>query len=501
MSEHLYACVHADEFPAQALLRLRADLQPQAVVVLDGQPPVLTVCSMNRHARLKGAAIGMTRLEAESIDGLHLLTRSPETETAASAVMMECAARFSPRLECVRAGISCACVLDITGTERLFGPSLTLAERIRAALAAAGLRTSIAVSRNFDTARLKAAAVHGVTVIPDGSEAVALSKLPLSALELEADYVQTFATWGVRTMAELAALPESELIARLGLRARAWRNMARGRAAHTFQPVEEAFLLEEFCAFETAVEQVDSLLFVGARMVDCLVARAAARALSLTSLTVAMKLDGSQAYERIVRPALATVDRKFLLKLLQLELAAHPPQAAVQSLTLSAQAGQSSKVQLGLFSPQTPEPSRLDVTIARLKAIAGEDRVGSPVLQDTHRPGSFRMDGFALHQQLNKAGELAPVSTRMALRRLRPPAQLRVAMKDQKPISFRDRQQSYRISAAYGPWKTSGNWWSPDAWNAEEWDVLAEPETGASIACLLVRDCSLDRWQLEAMYD
>jgi protein ImuB len=73
----------------------------------------------------------------------------------------------------------------------------------------------------------------------------------------------------------------------------------------------------------------------------------------------------------MIRPALPTVDRKFLLKLLQLEIAAHPPPAAVLSLTLSAEAGQSSKVQLGLFAPQTPEPSRLDVTIARLKAIAG----------------------------------------------------------------------------------------------------------------------------------
>jgi hypothetical protein len=70
----------------------------------------------------------------------------------------------------------------------------------------------------------------------------------------------------------------------------------------------------------------------------------------------------------VIRPALPSIDRKFLLKLLQLEIAAHPPQAAVLSFTLTAEGGQSSKVQLGLFAPQTPEPSRLDVTIARLKA-------------------------------------------------------------------------------------------------------------------------------------
>ncbi len=84
---------------------------------------------------------------------------------------------------------------------------------------------------------------------------------------------------------------------------------------------------------------------------------------------------GIFTYERVIRPAIPSNDRKFLLKLLQLEIAAHPPQAAITSLTLTAEAGQPSKVQLGLFTPQTPEPSRLDVTLARLKALVGDDRV------------------------------------------------------------------------------------------------------------------------------
>jgi len=45
MTAQLYACVHAEEFPAQALLRLRTDLASQPVAVLDGRPPLETVCS------------------------------------------------------------------------------------------------------------------------------------------------------------------------------------------------------------------------------------------------------------------------------------------------------------------------------------------------------------------------------------------------------------------------------------------------------------------------
>jgi protein ImuB len=503
MNQNLYAYAHAEEFPAQALLRLRTDLAVKPVAVLDGRPPMETICSLNRLARLKGAVPGMTRLEAEAVPGLHLLARSAETEAAARAVFLECAAHFSPRIEPAGNETACACVLDITGTERLFGPPETLAERLRDALASAGLRASVAVSTNFHAARMKAAATRGITVIPPGSEATALGRLPLDVLELGEDPVEIFAIWGIRTLAQLAALPEADLVARLGPQAVGWRDLARGELPHTFQPIEPGFSLEEFCAFETPVEQIDSLLFVGARMIDCLTTRASTHALSLASMEVQMQLDGGLAYQRMIRPALPTIDRKFLLKLLQLEIAAHPPQAAVLSITLSAQAGQSSKVQLGLFTPQTPEPSRLDVTIARLKAIAGDDRVGSPVLVDSHRPGSFRTESFSIVNQsgVRNADEAGQTHPRMALRRIRPPTRVRVQLKELRPVSFFNREQSYQVAAAYGPWRTGGCWWSTEAWDSEEWDVLAESGSGASVACLLVHDCTHNHWQLEAFYD
>jgi protein ImuB len=269
-------------------------------------------------------------------------------------------------------------------------------------------------------------------------------------------------------------------------------------APHTFQPIEPGFKLKEFFEFETPVEQMDSLLFMGARMIDCLIERASTRALSLASLTVEMSLEGRREHKRAIRPALPSVDRKFLLKLLQLEIAAHPPPAAVLSLTLMATAGQSSKVQLGLFAPQTPEPSRLDVTIARLKAIAGEDRVGSPVLEDSHRSGSFRMDGFSVSGTSTASKANQP---RMALRRMRPPVPVRVKLRAEKPAAFRDPESNFEITAAYGPWRTSGCWWSSVGWDEEEWDVLAQAGNGTAIVCLLIRDCVQEKWRLEAYYD
>jgi protein ImuB len=498
MSDELYACICAAEFPAQALLRLRIELQSEPVAVLEGRAPLETVCSLNRPAHLKGAALGMTQLEAEGIAGVRLLARSVEVEAAARAVFLECVSHFSPRIEEANTSTASAFALDIAGTGLLFGPPETLAQRLRAALTTAGFRASIAVSDNFHTARLKAATSRGITVIPEGQEATHLAKLPLAALNLPENHAETFATWGIRTLGELAVLPEVDLIARLGQQARHWRDLARGVAPHTFQPIEAEFTLKEFVDFEIPVEEMNSLLFIGARMIDCLVARASARALSLASLTVEMRLAGGRQHKRVIRPALPSVDRKFLLKLLQLEIAAHPPQAAVLSFTLTAEAGQSSRVQLGLFAPQTPEPSRLDVTIARLKAIAGEDRVGSPVLEDTHRSGSFRMEDFSVSgvSAAPKAGRAC-----MALRRMRPPVPVRVQLQTTKPAAFRDADGNHEITAAYGPWRSRGCWWSTVGWDEEEWDVLAQAGNGGGVACLLVQDRRKREWRLEAYYD
>ena len=533
MTGELYACAYAAEFPAQALLRLRADLARQPVAVVEGPPPQQTICSCNRRAQRIGAAAGMTRLEAEAIPGLRLLARCAETEAAARAVFLECAAQFSPRIQNAAMdtdardpamganhhanhGAGCAFVLDIAGTERLFGPPQQLAERLRAALAQAGFRVSVAVSANDRTARIKAAAGRGVTVIPAGEEARTLANLPLSALNLAAEAGETFALWGIRTLGELAALPETDLVTRLGPHAAHWRALARGAAEHLFQPLEPAFRLEEFCAFETPVEQLDSLLFMAARMIDCLVVRAASRALLPAQITVRMKLENGTLHERTIRPALPTADRKFLLKLLQLEIAAHPPPAAVLALTLTGEAGAAGAVQLGLFAPQTPEPSRLDVTLARLKALVGDGRVGSPVLEDTHQAGSFRIEDFSVSPAFRRSvaspaspgkGREATVPVesqavpRMALRRVRPPTPVRVMLHAGKPAAFRDAENSFQVAAAYGPWRSSGSWWASGTWDTEEWDVLATQSGGASMACVLTRNCALHAWRLEAFYD
>jgi protein ImuB len=90
---------------------------------------------------------------------------------------------------------------------------------------------------------------------------------------------------------------------------------------------------------------------------------------------------------------------------------------------------------------------------------------------------------------------------RMALRRVRPPHPIQVSLHAMKPVAFRDGDNRFEIAAAYGPWRTSGCWWSQDGWDTEEWDALAARSNGEAFGCLLVLDRQSDAWRLEAFYD
>jgi len=54
---------------------------------------------------------------------------------------------------------------------------------------------------------------------------------------------------------------------------------------------------------------------------------------------------------------------------------------------------------------------------------------------------------------------------------------------------------------AYGPWRSNGYWWSIDAWDTEEWDVLTADRDGLALSCLLVHDRLRSEWRLEALLD
>jgi protein ImuB len=497
----VYACLYAREFPVQALLRLRPELRDKPCVVMEGEPPLQEVCSLTRKACHRGMASGMTQVEVDTFSDATVLQRSLKEEAATKEALLECAGGFSPRVEDNRQDHSFLCMIDIAGTRGLFGPPDALARNLLTRVGVLGITACVAVSGNFHTAVAvaKARLPLSVRVVPIGEESTALAALPLTVLDLSEKQAETFSLWGIRNLGMLAALPEKELISRMGQSGKLLRQMARGEAAHLFQPVEPAFTLQERMELDSPVEVLDALMFVANLMLEQLILRAAVRVLALASVTITLTLEGGTTHARTVRPALPTDDRQLWIKLLHLDLEAHLPQAAILAVTLDAEPGSISQVQPGLFSPQLPEPSRLDVTLARIRAIVGDENVGRAVLTDTHQPGGFRMEPFDVSSA--EDAKTPPSPLRPAMRRLRPPEAVFMTLQSERPKAFLFRERRYSVEQAYGPWLRSGEWWSATLWGCEQWDFVAHAHDGAIFCGCLVRDLLRNQWQMVALYD
>jgi protein ImuB len=234
--------------------------------------------------------------------------------------------------------------------------------------------------------------------------------------------------------------------------------------------VEEPLRFIEDAELEYPLELLEPLAFVLAQMLNGLCKRLASRGLATNELRLRLKLEDRTEHARALRFPVPILDAKAFLKLIHLDLSSHPPQAPVLRVWLEAEPVKPRAAQNGLFIPIAPEPEKLELTLARLKSLVGEDNVGSAVLLDTHRPGAFRMGNF---------GESAPVpaqrENRLVLRAIRPARPVRVQMVSGQPVHVQAEGsgaslRGHVVSSA-GPWRTSGDWWTHDPWARDEWDV------------------------------
>jgi protein ImuB len=187
-----------------------------------------------------------------------------------------------------------------------------------------------------------------------------------------------------------------------------------------------------------------------------------------------------------------------LLKLLQLDLETHRPGGATVGLELHAQSAAPHRAQHGLFLPQAPEPGRLEVLLARLQKLLGEQHVGSAELTDDHRPNAFCMIPFVPPPPAK--GEKPSLSVPTALRVYRPPQAIGVVLNGRAPTRVFWEGQRYAVREIAGPWRVSGQWWSEANWCREEWDVRLATDRAERV-CRMAFDPRSRCWYVQGTYD
>ena len=518
-----FASLFVPDFSVQAIVRLEPELRGKPVAILAGAPPLTKVFAVNRAARELGVETGMTKVQAEAFQGIAWRWRSPSQEAAAYAALLDCAWTISPRVEDgpkrEEQDFSDAAVLDLAGCEKLFGSSEKIAHDLKRVASEVGFEANVAVAGNPLAAAIAAQGFTGATVIPDGEEGLRVGKLSVEALRVPVEFVETLKRWGIRTCAEFAALPEIAIVERLGQEGLRWWHLAQGSDAHPLIAKDFPSSFEEHMDLDAPVDLLEPLLFVLNRLLEQLCARLRMHILAIGEIKVTLTLERYDSrnkkplfHVRTLRLPVPARDSKLLLKLLQLDLEAHPPSSPVTAINMLAIPVKARSQQLGLFLPLSPDPERLEITLARIQGTVGENRVGALVLLDTHSPDAFQQKRFVLPEITEKRSVTEKKAT-AAMRIYRPPLGAAVEFRDGKPAVLSCEGARRQILAFAGPWRAKGGWWSETAWAREEWDievralhpkVQPEPSRDGEEGTALYRvykDLRAKRWFVEGIYD
>jgi len=480
-----FASIHVPNFLVQSVVRAEDALRDHAIVLFDGTPPLEKAVAMSEAAARAGIQLSMTKSQASQFNGVEIRSRSRTQEKSTHAALLDIGLSVSPRVEDTALD---TIVLDLTGLASLFRSDDNIADQLLRRAAALGLLVNVAISSNLEAAIHAARGFPGVTMIPPGKEAQRLGCMPIGVLAPSLEVLETLERWGVRTCAALAALPPLQLSERLGQEGVRLHELARGASQRSLVLIEPSAGFEEEMSLDYAVAELEPLAFLLGRLLDQLCARFTARSLAAGAIRLRFDLerspennsqflDGKSSsesvlgiYEKVLNLPVPMRDSKMLLRLLRLQLQINPPRAPIIKIYLAVEPARQRVAQGGLFLPSSPDPEKLELTIARLTNLVGDSHIGSPELIDTHRPGEFRMNRFAPSRD-ESLKNLRFTKPATGFRAFRPSLPLKVELRDGHPARISFRGMRGEVVVVSGPWRTSGDWWQEDLWQHDEWDL------------------------------
>ncbi len=389
----------------------------------------------------------------------------------APAALLDLALEFSPYVEQTSGD---TVVFRIDSLRKLLGSPYQIAAEISRAGYERKLQANLAIAANPDTAVLLARHTTGVTLIPAGEEQRQLAPLSLAGLTTDPVLLDLLLRWGVKTCEDLAVLPEAGVAERLGPGGVYLRNLALGVLHRPLRISTETSNYERRVALEHPIALLEPLLFLFSRELAeiCSLLRSQARAARL--LEVCMDLGSAKAYQAVLEFPVPLTDHRTMLKLLQLHLERHRPAGQIVAFQLRVEPVEPRRVQSGLFLPATPLPDKLQITLARIAGMVGEENVGSPQRLNTHRPDAFRMVGLNFPRESKAEERPQGEMLRLAIRIFRPALEARVRLVEMTPKDVTAAGVRGTVVRSAGPWKTSGEWWADTAWSRDEWDVALD---------------------------
>jgi DNA polymerase-4 len=366
-----------DAFYASIEQRDRPELRGRPVIVGADPRGRGVVSAASYEARRFGvhSAMPIGRAARLCPDGAFLRV-DMDKYAGVSRQIMAILAEFTPLMEPLSIDEA---FLDATASRALFGDGPAIARAIKARVReAVALTASVGVAANKFVAKVASdlEKPDGLVVVPAGGEARFLAPLDISRLWGVGKVTGAeLASMGVRTIGQLAALPESHLTARFGGNGAVLLGLARGlddRVVEPFAPPKSMGAEETFDRDHADLERLRATLRAQAERVarelraDGYAGRTVAlklRFADFSTLTRRHTAEPTQDGLRIYQEARALLDRV-------------PLRQPVRLIGLSvSELGRAGHGQLSLLGPDAARRERLGRALDRLAERFGEESV------------------------------------------------------------------------------------------------------------------------------
>ncbi|EDY16341.1 Nucleotidyltransferase/DNA polymerase involved in DNA repair-like protein [Chthoniobacter flavus Ellin428] len=470
-----FTAILLPQFSLQAALRFHEEAWRQPVAITDGDTEKGRVLETTIPAAHSGVWPGMVVTQALArCPSLRLLQRSRTQEEVVSALLLETTGTLSPLIEATAEGL---CVADLRQMKACDWEPW--ARGVVERFATRQLRVQVGLAANPDLAIL--AARHAEPALVVQHAGAFLAGVAVTAVDAAPGLLEILRDWGIGSLGELARLPRSELIERLGPEAGALWEQAAGRAHRELRLVRPPEVFWEAFEFEHPIETTEPLLFILRRQLEQLMLRLeeAYRVAAQMTLTIPLEpgpsnvTAGTDRYERTFTIPSPTTDTEVLFRILHTHLENLRLEQQPIGVRLRVEPVVANRSQFQLFESPLRDPNRFGETLGRIAALVGAENVGVVQLEDTHQPDRFQLvaPDFQTLSEREKAGPTASHTLGLPLRRFRPPLPAQVRFERHVPKWLSSPIAQGEVIDMAGPYRVSGQWWDSHEWSAEEWDI------------------------------
>lgn len=476
-----------------------------AIGLLNGDSARGILLEVTLTAAATGVEPGMAASQALArCPTLHLISTSDASEQAVAKQLLQFVETISPRVEKQSPD---RWLLDLRGIhiQDWHSWAVNALERL---LENPGLVGCLGIAPKPDLSWCAARRAEPVRVVEEPEAFI--EELTFEELEVSQMLQQQLHDWGLRTLGDLLRLPKQATLERLGPEAVALWEIARDSRESVLRLESFSEPLQLGTEYEHPVETVEPVLFTLNRMLEQLASRMRLLHRVASGMILRLTLENAPPHERYFTIPAPTREEVVLLRILETHLESLQLEAALLGVFLKINESLPSSQQLALFENPLRDPNRFGETLARLHALAGEDRVGVPCPANTHRPGAFTLDDpvkvFAASRSNvggnlpEFIGDIPPAMLGLPLRRFRPAQAADVHVERHRPSHVSSAFINGPVMDCRGPYRLSGEWWETTAWHLEQWDVFLD---GRHHGLYQLSHYTIppESWVLEGCYD